>query len=193
MRLQSALLVVCAAALAACNDSSTAPTTVNGSLSFNYTGAGASAATTFSANGDVPTSVVNGFGSNSWAAAEVDAANVETDVVAFVPKSSSTWDEAVITVNRTSIGSSTISSSCATSNCPSVTIIFGVSQAQSTYTYLCELTNGSVNISSISSSRVTGSFSGTGTCTNSLNVVSNFTVTSGIFDAGVTTQAIGGV
>jgi hypothetical protein len=192
MRLQRALLVVCGIALAACSDSPTAPTTVSGSLSFNYTGAGATAATTFSANGSLPTNIgLGGWGTNSWAAADVDAAAGETDIIASVPVTASTWNQAVITIDRTTVGNSTISSSCSAANCTSVTVIFGTNAGFTSDTYECELTTGTVNISSITSATVTGSFSGTGSCFNSLGAQSNFTVTSGVFSAGVASQLAG--
>lgn len=197
MRLQSALLVVCGIALAACSDDPTSPaTSFSGSLSFNYTGAGASAATSFSANGSVTPSTIignSGFGSNSWALADVNAANGETDIFASVPVTSSTWNNAIITVDRTSIGASTIDPSCSANVCTSVTVVFGTNASESTDAYECELTSGSVNISSVTSTNVTGSFSGTGTCTfTATGATSNFTVTSGVFNTDVATNLPGG-
>jgi hypothetical protein len=179
--------MACGIALASCGgDDPTEPTTVSGSLAYSYTGAGATSATAYSASGSIPLNVTNNFGTNSWAAGSVNSTNSETDIAASVPRGNNTWDLTVITINRTTAGTAQINASCTAANCTEVAVIFGSSQTESSFTYFCELTTGSVTISSISSSNATGTFSGTGTCTSATGVTTNFTVTSGTFNVGLT-------
>jgi hypothetical protein len=189
VRTTRAFLVVLGVAIAACGDSSTEPTVgASGSLSFSYTGAGAATATQYSAEGAIPANVAVNNGSSAWAAGSVSTANTETDVVASLPKSSNNWDLAVLTIARTSVGASTIDITCSTNVCTTVTIWFGANQNQTNYTYICTLTSGTVNITAISSANATGTFSGSGTCSAaSTGATSNFTVTGGTFNVGLTT------
>lgn len=189
MRLQSVLVLALGVALASCSDSPTEPTVgASGSLSFTYTGAGAANATSYSASGAIPVNINNSFGSNSWAAGSVDQANGETAIAASVPRTANTWDLTVITIARTTTGTSNINAACTANVCTDVSIVFGSSQTETSFTYLCVLTSGSVTISAISSSNVTGTFSGTGTCSSATGAVTQFTITGGTFNVGVTTQ-----
>jgi hypothetical protein len=186
VRLNSAFVLALGVVLAGCGDSPTEPTLgVSGSTSFTYTGAGAANATSYSASGAVPANFETTWGSSSWAAGGVDG-TAETDIIASVPRTSSTWDVAIITINRTTPGTSTISSSCTANVCTSVSVIFNASQDLLTsYSYFCTLTTGSVTISSASATNATGTFSGSGTCVNSADVESAFTITNGSFNVGI--------
>ena len=184
-----AVLVLLAAFVASCSDSPNDPGTVgaSGSLSFSYTGAGAASATVYSATGAIPSNFGVNNGSEAWAAGAVDASNNATVVYAFVPKGGSTWDWSYIQIDRTTVGSSTISASCSAANCTEFGVWFGMNQNGTNYTYICTLTSGTVNISAISSTNVTGTFSGTGTCAVAgSSTPSSFTVTNGSFNVGLT-------
>ena len=191
VRLSKIFLVAGAIALAGCSDDPTSPNTgVSGSLSFSYTGAGATSATSFSASGAAPSDVNGNAGTNSWAVGGVSAADVQTVIVASVPKTSTTWDQTVIGIDRTTVGTSAIGSSCTDENsCTGVFVTFGTNQAGTAFTYFCSLTSGSVTISAISSTNVTGTFSGTGTCfTSSSGTPTSFAITNGTFNVGITSQ-----
>ena len=182
------ILVLLAAAIAGCSDSPNEPDTVgvSGTLTFSYTGAGASSSTVYTATGAIPSNVAVNNGTQPWAAGGVDASNNQTVVWGVIPKSGTTWDMSFITINRTTVGSSTIDPACTANNCTSVGVWFGANNNETNWTYLCELTSGTVTISAISSTNVTGTFSGTGTCITSSGVESAFTMSNGSFNVGVT-------
>jgi hypothetical protein len=186
VRLKSAFLLAFGAVVAGCSDSPTEPTIgVSGSTSFSYTGAGATSATSYSASGAVPANIETTWGSSSWAAGGVESG--ETAIMASVPRASNRWDITIISIDRTSIGTSNIVASCSANVCTSVSVIFNVSQDLfSSFNYFCTLTTGSVTISSITSTNVQGTFSGSGTCSNPSDVETPFTVTNGAFNVGIT-------
>jgi hypothetical protein len=188
VKLKNAFVLALGAVLAGCSDSPTEPTVgVSGSTSFSYTGAGAASATSYSASGAVPANLESTWGSSSWAAGGVDASLGETAIMASVPRASNRWDITIISIARTAVGTSNIVSSCTANVCTSVSVIFNVSQDLFTsFNYFCTLTTGSVTISAISSTNVTGTFSGSGTCSNPSDVETPFTVTNGSFNVGIT-------
>lgn len=188
VRTTRAFFVVFSVALASCGDKSTEPTVgVSGSLSFNYTGAGAASATSYNASGAIPANVAVNNGSSAWAAGFIDASTNLTGVWASIPKTANTWDMTFITIDRKTTGSSTINAACSAANCTSVEIWFGANNNETNYTYICTLTSGTVTITSISSTNVTGTFSGSGTCVQAGAAgTTAFTVTGGAFNVGVT-------
>jgi hypothetical protein len=187
VRLKNALLLACGIALAGCGgDDPTSPLSVSGSMSFTYTGAGAASATLFSASGAPDLTSPDGNGTTPWATGNVYTTSGYTDITASLPKTSSTWDNAAVTINRTTTGTNNISASCVSgSNCTGVSISFGTT-ASGGYAFVCSLSSGTVTISSISSSNATGTFSGTGNCFSSGGVQSSFTLTNGTFNVGLT-------
>jgi hypothetical protein len=187
VRITRALFVVLGVALASCSDNTTEPTIgASGSLSFSYTGAGAASATQYSATGAIPSNFGVNNGSSAWAAGFTDASTTQTGVVAFVPKGGNTWDETIISINRATVGSSTIGT-CTADNCTEVAVMFGANQNETNFTYSCTLTTGTVNITAISSTNVTGTFSGTGTCFQAgATGTTAFAVTNGTFNVGLT-------
>jgi hypothetical protein len=191
VKLSSILALSCALAVAGCSDDPTSPNTgVSGSLSFSYTGAGATSATTYSASGTAPSNIETNNGNTSWAVGGVSTADNQVVVVASVPKTSTTWDQIVIGIDRSTTGTSTISSSCSDEDsCTGVFVTFGSNQSGTAFANFCTLTSGTITITALSSTNVTGTFSGTGTCISSFGATpTNFTVTNGVFNVGVTTQ-----
>ena len=178
--MQRLLLVGVGLTLMGCKGDTTAPTGVaSGSLSFSYTGAGGAA--TYSASGSAPGIGGTSPGTVPWAAAHRDATTQSIVVSAAIPRTSSTWDIAAVNLERLTVGSNTFDSSC-TAQCPFVGVSFGATLDAASYQFVCLLTSGTVAITSVSSTRVVGTFSGTGDCGDSTGVSSAFTVTSGSFD-----------
>ena len=175
------LLVGLSVALVACGGDTTAPNnlTTPGSLSFSFSGG---AAGSYSATGLPPTNGTLSFGTSPWAAGVRDDAKQAIVVVGTVPKTSTTWDLAVIEITRLTVGSNTINSSCTAALCTGVSVAFGTNQASNSFTLVCLLTTGTVAISSVSSTRATGTFSGSGSCVSMTGTVSAITVTGGSFD-----------
>lgn len=189
MRITRAIVFILGATLVSCSENTTEPTVgASGSLSFTYTGAGATSAAQYAASGAMPSNFGINNGSQPWAAGAINATDNTTIVYAFVPKGGSSWDWSFININRTTVGASTIDPSCSADSCTEFGVWFGMNQNGTNYTYICTLTSGSVNISAISATNVTGTFSGSGTCAAAGSTTpSNFTVTNGSFDVGITT------
>jgi len=175
MRITRVLSLALAGTLAACSDSPNEPETVgvSGSLSFTYNGAGASAATQYSATGAIPSNFGTNNGSQPWAAGAIDNSTNSTIVYGFIPTGGNTWNWSYIQIARTTVGTSTITSSCTANTCTEFGVWFGMNANGTNYSYICTLTSGTVNITAISSTNVTGTFSGTGEC-----VASNSTTTT---------------
>jgi hypothetical protein len=186
------------AALASCGgDDPTDPNTgVSGAMSFSYTGAGASSSTTFSASGSIPLNVgsdtSSNLGSGAWAAGSVSPTANYVIVGGVIPRSSTAWDITQVSAARKTVGTSTIDPNCdaEATNCTGVFVFFNFNGNGDTFSYLCQLTTGTVTISAISSTNITGTFSGTGQCFTALGATSNFTVNNGTFNVGVTTQLL---
>jgi hypothetical protein len=183
------LLFAISIALAACGGdatSTTAPSAVTtstaGTVSFSFTNG---AAGSFSASGSTPTTNTSVFGTAPWATGVRDDAKQALVVVGIVPKTSTTWDFAMIRIKRLTVGSNTIIAPCADSSCTGLIIAFESNQGGSVFTLACVLTSGTVSISSLSSTRATGTFSGSGTCAGQAGATSAFTVTGGTFDVPV--------
>lgn len=180
MRYRSLLLVPSLALLASCGgDGPTTVTGFNGALSFTYSGANSG---TFSASGSVPTTA-NGQFTNAWAAAQASSTS-EMFVAAVSPRSSTTHDIVGIFIQRNTVGSVTINSTCNV-NCNSVDLAIGVANNGSTFTADCFLTAGTIAITEKTSSRMKGTFSGTGTCSSSVGSTGSFTATGGTFDVAI--------
>ena len=182
MQLKHWLVGLCVG-VAACGGDSEPAVTVSGSLSFSYTGAG-STSSTYSASGNMPANPTVSFGNAQWAAGSTGTAG-EVDVAAAIPKTATTWDITAIRIARTTVGSATINPNC-TGTCTEVAFIVGATQTETTFSSLCTLTSGTVALATISATRATGTFSGSGTCISGAGVMLAFTITSGSFDVGLT-------
>lgn len=192
MKLRYCALLACCIALTACEDDLLPPTTISSSLSFSYTGAGTSATTSYSATGTIPSNISTSFGSSAWAAGSVHPTANYVVIGASVPKTTTTWDLTSIGITRKTTGSAAIDPTCDedSTTCTGVFIFFGKGQNDLDFAYACQLTSGTVTISAITSSRATGTFSGTGTCATSAGAISNFSVSNGSFDVVLTSQLL---
>jgi len=156
------------AAAAGCGDG-TGPGALNGSLSFSHSGATSG---TFTASGSV---LVADPEAATWAAGARDDANESIAIAANIARPSNTFDDIIIDFPQLTPGTVTVA------NGAHVVITFGQTQSGSA-TWFCDLTAGSVVVTSVSSSRVRGSFSGTGDCLGATGGPVSFTVTNGSFD-----------
>jgi hypothetical protein len=192
VRIRSAFLLALGVAVAACSDNPTEPTGVSGSLSFSYTGAGTTSATTYSASGSIPTNINSSLGSNAWAVGSVDPNSNYVVVGAVIPRTSTTWDITSVGIGRKTVGTSDIDPNCdiESPDCTGIFVLFGQGQTDSNFSFGCSLTTGTVTITSISSSNITGTFSGSGDCFAPNGAFSDFTVTNGTFNVGISTQLL---
>jgi hypothetical protein len=187
---RAVLVALVAAAIAGCSDSNEPETTgIAGQFSFTYTGAGAANATSFTANGAMPVNAIIDNGTQPWSVGFIDASGSapSTGILGLAPRSSTTWDIALVSIDRTTVGSSDIVSTCTAENCTSMGISFGSNQNETNYLYSCELTTGTVSLTAITSTTAAGTFSGTGSCFNlQAGGETPFTVTNGSFSVGLT-------
>jgi hypothetical protein len=186
MRSKNLLLATSLAALAAlvgCSPDAVSPSAANsliGTLAFSYSGG---IAGTFSASGVASNPIA---AAGPWATGLRDSANVTIDVVASLPRSVTTRDIVIMSIPRLTTGSSTVDVNCVGTACASFIVDFGsANTGEGTFVQLCVLTTGTLALTTVSSSRATGTFSGTGDCFSPTIVTTAFTVTGGTFDVAI--------
>lgn len=175
MRFFRVLLATAFAGLASCSDSNSPNGAASGTVAFTFTGGGGGS---YNVTGAIPVNQASLY-TTAWAAGERIDASGSVEVLSIRPQTSSTFDEVFISIPRTTTGSSTIN--CSAGACAEVLFLMGSNVSGSQFQFLCTLEAGSVTIASITSSRVSGSFGGTGTCDNG-TALQAFTVTGGSFD-----------
>lgn len=185
-RVAFALLVLAAS----CSDSPSTPIVgFNGALSFTYTGGGGG---THTADGDFTAITSSNLYTTDWAYGVRSEVDVVLGIVSNQPRTATSHDMTILAVNRLTTGSSSISADCdpdVDAGCTGVVFFRGQSNTFTTYEHYCILTTGTVNIASISNSRATGTFSGSGFC---FDVDSNdepFVVTNGTFNVALLSDA----
>lgn len=187
----SCVLVIATLSLLAASCGDKSPTDpidgdVSGTVSFTYAG-GVGGGGSYSAIGAIGSSVsATTAHTATWAAGWKDNSDNSTNVLANMPRTDGLSDVPAITINRQTAGAATINPNCiptSTTSCNDVFFFIGADATGSSFTYLCTLTSGAITILSISSIKVTGTFSGAGSCLHaSSGTTSAFAVTSGSFD-----------
>jgi hypothetical protein len=121
---------------------------------------------------------------NAWASSRNGTGTVFTE--SMMPRTATSHDFAQLTIRRRSAGTETLVAGCV-DNCSRLYIMFGAPNAGSTDMFLkeCTMTVGTITISAITSNRVTGTFSGTGTCASFGGASTSWTVTNGAFDTAI--------
>jgi len=177
-------LIACLSLLAACgSDNPTAPVAASGTVTFNYSGAGGGS---YSASGSLLSTASSGTAqSTTWSTGWKDNADGSTNVASNVAVTSTVANFFGIVINRQTTGTATIDPNCQSTNttaCTDVILFIGFNANSGAFNFVCALESGSVVIATISASKVTGTFSGTGTCVSSTGAPSTFTITNGSFD-----------
>ena len=152
-----------------CSDS-TGVGALSGDLSFSHSGATSG---TFNASGSV---LVADPSVATWAAAARDDAAQSIGIAAHIARPSNTSDEIAIDFPQLTPGTVTVA------NGAGVGITFGRPQSGAA-AWTCALASGSVVVTSLSSTRIRGTFSGSGGCVSASGSPAAFTVTSGSFDS----------
>jgi len=191
-------LLKCAAALLVAGCGATEPnqgedTLVPGSVFFDFIGAGASVSRKFDATGTV--SILDPqWGTTPMAIGELNTARpLRTSILGGIPQTDTIWDQALVRVNRASVGTSTYKTTCfgiapeCGADSSAVQVEFGARHVPSTVMtrYVCSILQGTLTITTLTTRHATGTFSGTGLCTEPNNVQTPFTVTNGVFDVGI--------
>jgi hypothetical protein len=172
------LLAGALALVASCGDSGTGSNNLSGSLSFTYSGA---ISGSFSASGTLP--VVTSLDTQQWAVGLRDDSQGEVIVEASKPRTSTSHDVVVLFITRTTVGSSSVD--CGQNTCADLFFDFDADNSTGDAQQSCFLTSGTLAISTITTSRVTGTFSGTGACFDVGGGSASFTVNSGTFDVAL--------
>ena len=175
-------VALAAATLAAtgCGDSTGPKATGSGSLSLSYTGARSG---TFSASGALEKAGASSFVKQEFAAGVklTDAAQNYVGVVAYVPVTSTTGHEVVLLFPSAAAGTTLdLTDTCVGTACPLGVVAFDTNpdladdNADPFF-----FSTGTLHISTISGSRITGTFSGTA---EDFDGTRTITVTNGSFD-----------
>ena len=156
--------------------------TVSGSVSFNYTGGGGGS---YNANGAISAlASQTTIHTTNWATGWRDNSTTSIDAAANVPQSGNLGNYFFIVVGRQSVGSSTIDLGCTSTNpaCTGVELIIGATQDGKNFQYFCELSSGTVSITSIGNDNAQGTFAGSGTCAPPGSAPTAFSITNGSFN-----------
>lgn len=186
MRHRSILLAASVLAIAACSADKAVGVATSGSVSFSYTGAGGGS---YNATGSIASNAsATTARTTTWAAGWKGTSDGGTYVAANLVRTNVS-DVTAITIARQTTGTSAVDSTCVSSTtkaCTDVLLMLGVSSG-SGLNFICMLTTGSVTIASISATNVQGSFSGSGTCSETVSpfATSAWVVTNGSFNVPI--------
>lgn len=168
---------------ASCSDS-TSPTPTSGTFSFTYGGEVISG--TYSASGTLP--AIGNPSASEWAAGFRSDADQESGAVAIVPKANARYDMSILAIDGVTTGSRSIDVDCAPdsdSGCTGFALLFNASDnPDATGTIFCGLTAGSVTVTTLTTTRLAGTFQGSGSCATDTSEGS-FTVSNGSFDVPI--------
>lgn len=180
--------------VAACGDSTDpddGALSASGSMSFSYSGAGNGS---YAATGSVPANT-SAQTTTDWATGYRDVSDNSFTVISIRPGSGGLFDQVLMYIPRLTPGSVTVSSSCNpdTTNCAELIFLVGTNASGSQFQFLCGLETGTLTISTMNSTRSTGTFSGTGSCFSGAGAQSGFSVTNGSFDVAFVSDIPGGI
>jgi hypothetical protein len=173
--------VIVAAALAAllgCSDS-TGPSGTNGTITFTFAGGTFTVSAAAPAEGSAPSNT-------NMAAGAIDASVGQTYVMGAKALGGDAYDFLVIGMSRTTVGTSPVEADCDPEGDTCSGLVFMQNFGGESFGTMCALSTGTLAITEVTSTRVKGTFSGTGLCINDLEEESPFTVTNGTFNVALT-------
>ena len=182
--MQRILIVgACLLALTGCGDKTTEPSALSGTMSVTFTGAGGG---TFSASGIPPANPDISNSTANWAAGYVDTPGNQSSAAGVQLRPGAHYNSVILIMDRVTTGTATVDPGCndieATDCTGAFLIVNGNVGDEGSFEFFCGLLTGSVVITEVGSTRMKGTFSGSGECVDeSLNVTS-FTMTGGSFD-----------
>jgi hypothetical protein len=185
LRHRGYLLAAALCVLSACSSDDTTGVNggVSGSVVFDFTGGGGG---NYNATGAIAANAsASTVNTTTWAAGYKDNNDNSTNVAANIAHASNQSDLFVATIARQTVGSSNVDSSCSptsTTACTSIFLILGSNSSTGDFSWVCDLTAGTVTITSISGNNAQGTFSGTGSCSQSTGGTSTWVVTNGSFN-----------
>lgn len=175
--------------LASCGDDDpSGPGNLSGSMSFTYTGAGGG---TFNASGTAPALAAN-IGNSSFSAGFRDDAETQLGVFGVRARGGGRYDMMVLGISRLTVGSVNVEADCDPDlgeACSGFVFITNVSESDDSFDFWCIPTSGTLSISSISSTRAEGTFTGSGQCFNEALQFSNFTIVNGTYSVALLSES----
>jgi hypothetical protein len=176
----AAALAAATLATAACNDSTGPQANASGSLALTYAGARSG---TISVNGALQKASASSFVKQPFAAGVrlTDGAQNFVGIVAYLPVTSTTGHEVLLLFPSSAAGTTLdLTENCTAGTCPIGVVAFDsnpdLAQDDSDPFYF---TTGTLRVNTISSTRITGTFSGTAEDFGGTRAI---TVTGGAFD-----------
>jgi hypothetical protein len=174
-------------ALAGCKDSTGSKDIASGSLAFSYTGARSG---TYSASGAIhPTA--SGFTKQPFASGVklTNGGQNFVGIISYVPVTASTGHEVIIIFPSTAAGQNVpLSDNCVTSDCPLAIVAFETDpDLQEDNSDPFFFTAGTLHVTSVSSTRITGTFSGVA---EDFDGTRTITITGGSFDVPLVDQSL---
>lgn len=173
------------ALVASCSDSEPDGFGASGTVTFSLSGVPGGP---WNVSGRPPVSQSQAFTTN-WSAGLRDDSDGAITVVSVRAQSGGLADNLFMTIPRLTAGSEEIDLNACDSTtevCAEFGFLLGWDpDTFDEFDYSCELTAGTLTISSISSTRASGSFSGIGTCTDANLDDFDISVNSGTFDVGI--------
>jgi hypothetical protein len=167
VRLHGIAAVASLALVVSCgSDGPNEPSGTTGTFSFSF--AGTMISGSYSASGSLP---ANNSTAQPWAVGVRETGENLIGVVAVSPRTGATgrYDMAILAIDRTTAGSASIDVDCdpeGTVACSGMVLFYNLSDTGGAGDVLCGLEAGTITLASVTNSRVTGSFSGTGICIN---------------------------
>jgi hypothetical protein len=176
----AAALAAATLAMAGCKDSTGPKPTASGSLSLSYTGVRSG---TFSASGALQRQGTSGFVKQPFAAGVklVSGSQNYVGIVAYLPVTATTGHQVILLFPSSPAGTNlTLTDDCAVGVCPLGVVAFDTDpDAQVDESDPFAFSTGTLHISTISGSRISGTFSGTAL---DFEGTRQITVTGGTFD-----------
>lgn len=192
MRLRGIVVLASLALAVSCgSDGPNEPSGSSGTFTFSF--AGTMISGSYSASGSS-----NASNTQPWAAGFLSAPDNAIGVIAVSPRAGTTgrYDQVFLAADRITEGTASVDADCGADvdeTCAGMVLFYNSSDAGGNGEILCVLETGSITIASISSTRTTGTFSGSGTCVNQDNLdEGTFTVTNGSFNVPLVTGGTGG-
>jgi len=171
------------ALLASCSDTTDPETlTEPGTVAFSFSGASGSS---FDVTGAPPVNQSQAL-TTSWSVGARDNSDGFVTVLSVRARSGGLFDEVYMAIPRLTAGSATVDVNNCTTDCAEFVFTIGAPTSGAVqWEYFCEMEAGTLTISTISSQRVTGTFSGIGVCTDDNLDDTNFAVSGGTFDVAL--------
>jgi hypothetical protein len=171
------------ALLAACPGDSTGPSENSGAFTFNFAGSAVGTGS-FSVSGVMPASAAQLNNADAAAGAQ-NSSQASFDVLGVNALGGNQYDVAVLQTGRLTVGSTDIDvQNCnpQTEPCAEFAYFTNGNFTAHTFDQACVLASGTVTVTEVTTTRVHGTFAGSGVCSDQNQTITTITTTSGTFN-----------